>query len=169
MNATPITRNTIKAVHNPTINGAKFQIRGAHEYMFKQNSVMKFSIHLMLDNGNSMGRDYIRISDIRKIAAELIERRTISEKRAIYNSRFKGMTLEQIMSHPDFRYGRFVIKNDGSGSVDYVNIYCANAYSPTGVTLEAGCTEVEFDRVAALTNNSHNYLVASEGRRIVAA
>lgn len=157
-------RNKVKTYHLLAINGYNFQVLGYHEYAFKNNSVMSFDLFLLRDNGNHSGRKYIKSSDLRKIAAELVADDIESKKRAIYNKRFEGMSLLEVMAHVDFRYGRV---NVSEALGNYVNIYCENKYSPTGVTLVMGCSEIEFDAAAKATNNSHNYLVGSEGRRIV--
>lgn len=154
--------NTLTTSHKLVIEGCNFEIVGYHEFRYRANSKMSFDLHLLKEQGY-IGRKNIRTSDIRKIALELITNDAESKKRDIYYNRFKDMTLIEIMNHVDFRYGRIIV----GGSGNYVNIYCSDIYSPTGVSLITGCSEVEFDIAAKETNNEHNYLVGSEGRNMV--
>lgn len=163
LTTTGLERNKVKTQHLLTIQGRKFEVTGYHEYAFKQKSVMVFDLHLLHDNGNKSGRKYIKLSNIRTIAAELISNDVESQKRAIYRNRFAGMDLNQVMAHSDFRYGRIIVSETYGNSV---NIYCEDIYSPTSVSLVMGCTEQQFNEAAKATNNTHNYVVGNEGRRI---
>jgi hypothetical protein len=159
--------NTQTTKHNLIINGFAFEIVGYHELRFKSNSKMSFDLRLITNSpskGNYIGRKDIKISDFRNIANELIARLSENEIRKQYNNRFNGFSLQEIMANKDFRYGRIVV---GDKLANYVNIYCYDKYSPTGVCLITSCSEYDFDIAAQATGNSHNYLVGSEGRRVV--
>ena len=161
----PDSANLVKTIHRLSIDGYSFEIIGEHEYKFKKDSKMDFSIFLLRENGNKSGQHfYNRIPNVRAVVKELIANEQVCKDRAIYNHRFDGMDLEQVMRHEDFRYGRII---SGYNLPNYVNIYCADKNSPTGVRYVKSCSESEFDRVAAITNNSHNYFIGGEGRRVV--
>lgn len=157
-------RNKVSTSHTLNIKGRVFELSGKHEFAFRVNSSMYFTLYLINGSGKS-GKQLRGGYGKEKISAiidQLLKEDAESQERKIYHLRFNNLSLTEIMNHEDFRYGRLVF----SGLGNYYNIYFSDKYSPTGVSLIRGCTESEFEETAKNTGNSHNYLVGNEGRRV---
>lgn len=148
-----------------TISGYSFQLTSEHRFPFQNGSKLQFTLWFV-EQDSAHGRALKATDTLKDVAAEMIRDFHTRCERSEYGKRFNGLSLVEVMEHSDFRYGRLILDNEGN--CKYVNVYCYDKFSPTGVVLCKGCKLEEFEYAAAATGNSHNYLVGNEGRREVA-
>lgn len=161
----------ITTSHTINYKGYKATIKGEHILLFAKNGSMQFTVIMKTEGCYSnhtytIGARNKPKTKLKYILDALIQdcekdKRDYAERRAFEELKKSAVTVFDKISHTNFLYAR--LQNSAYGN--YYNLYWKDDTSPTGVSLVGVCSEEEWELISKETNNSHNYLSQTEGRR----
>lgn len=141
--------NTLTVIHNFTFNGFNFCLKGAHLQRFATKS--KLTFNLWLDNHAINITSKFGLRDAINFLIKDVEARRVRE---LYYLSRKNLTIDQILTHPDFAYARYKGK--------YYSLYLKDRYSPSSVSLAGSCTIEQWEQLSKLYKVTNYYLSPSE-------
>lgn len=158
--------NSLKTKHTINYNGFVFELLGTHQYRYAQNSRFDYTIYMVIDGSNKIGRNINKFGIKEAMDCLIATNLKNAERSAYYAKELKPletMPLTELLTNVNFRYARYQ-ENFGG----YYNLYVNDKYSPTGVALVQSCKVDVWEDVSKKTNQSHNCLSPTDGRRYIA-
>jgi hypothetical protein len=145
--------NKLTTIHTINHNGLIFIIKGDHKYKYATVSKLRFFIYLGNHGTNITSKRGVKIC-----ISELLKTESENKARAEYYKNRNRLTPDQIISHKDFAYARFISSSLGN----YYSLYLRDEYSPTGRSLAGSCNESVWEELSVRYNQQNNYLAPGE-------